>query len=465
MPVTSQHPEYDKAHKTWKKMRDVVAGQEQVHANGETYLPKLGGQTESEYKAYKGRALFLAATGKTVDSLSGMVFRKPVEVEAPASMEPWVEDITASGVSVEQLCKESLNELTTVGRYGLMVDYPQATDTDRPDTVANATSMGFRPRAKQYNAEHIINWQTGTVNNEEILTMVVLKEMVPDPIDEFDTSTKVEQYRVLDLEGGYRQRVFKKDGNGSDWNVVEEFWPTMNGSRMSFIPFIIVGVDGENTDVDIPPLNDLADINLSHYQAYADYRHGLHFTGLPTMIVTGSEEPKGGMTVGSASAAFFPAPETEAFFLEFEGKGLDEYSDEIDNLEKNMAIFGARLLRESKKVGEAAETASINRAGESSLLASWANIVGASVQHALEIMAEWGGVSGEISVQLNTDFIPQPMDAQRMTALLGLWQGGAITHETLIENLMRGEVVSEGTTPEDEIGKIEIEGPKGMEVE
>jgi hypothetical protein len=77
--------------------------------------------------------------------------------------------------------------------------------------------------------------------------------------------------------------------------------------------------------IDEPPLIDLVDANLALYGINADYRHGLHFTGLPTPVVSGYQPQKDGekFYIGSTSAWVFPDPQAKAVFLEFTGQGLD----------------------------------------------------------------------------------------------------------------------------------------------
>lgn len=463
MSVTNLHPEYEYFDSLWQKMRDTTAGQEQVYKRGTTYLPMLGGQNDAEYEAYKKRALFLNATGRTVDSMIGLVYRKPPEIELPPAMEEWSEDITADGVSIEQLTRECLDELLTVTRYGIMVDFPEIGETDGPLTVADVEENGIRPRLKLYQAESIINWKTETIGNKDVLTLVVLQELELDATGEFDTSTYVTQYRVLDLTPkGYRQRVFNESGE-----LTSGVMPRANGQAMNFIPFIIVGENGEDVDVSWPVLNDLADINLSHYMAYADYRHGLHFTGLPTAVVTGvsKEDLSGGLNIGSTEAWVFAQADASAFYLEFEGKGLDGLKEELENLEINMANFGAKLLREQKKGVESAETAEINRAGESSLLASYANVVAASVVHALEIARDWAGLAGDIMINLNTDFMPAKMDSSLLKELTAALVANKISYETYWQNLVAGEIGAEGKSADEEQELIELDGPQLMDGE
>ena len=68
------------------------------------------------------------------------------------------------------------------------------------------------------------------------------------------------------------------------------------------------------------------------------------------------------------------------------------------------------------------------------------------------------GGTDDTVYQLNTDYNPTGMNAQDLTALLAAWQGGAISYDTLYENLQRGELASVERTAEDEKSLIELSG-------
>ena len=79
--------------------------------------------------------------------------------------------------------------------------------------------------------------------------------------------------------------------------------------------------------------------------------------------------------------------------------------------------------------------------GENSVLATITIAVSGAIEWALGVFADWINASGEIVYQINRDFLPRPMDAQTLTALVGAWQSGAISEAELFANLQRGEVI------------------------
>jgi hypothetical protein len=457
--VSTQHPQYAKMVDQWQRCRDTVSGSDAVKAAGVRYLPALKDQTVEDYNAYKTRASFVSYTWKTISALAGMLFRKPPEIDVAPSVLPMLDDVTMDGRSLFVFAQQVAIDVLTVGRTGILVDYPQGDTTGL--TLADTAALNLRPLLAQYKAESIINWKCMRIGNKMMLTLLVLCEDAALEGNEYEHKSE-KRYRVLDLfNGTYRQRVFRIDDKGDDEQVGVDILPMMNGKPMSAIPFFFLGIDDTTPEVDEPPLIDLVDVNLDHYRLSADLKHGLHFGGLPTAVISGYTPENAGdkLYIGSASAWVFPDPQAKASYLEFTGQGLQPIAEEMAKDEERMAILGARLLSSEKKATETAQTAQIHRAGESSILASIAQTISIGLSEALSIFSEWAGVDGEAEIELNDDFIPQGLDPQQLTALVGAWNSGAISLATLFENLQAGEIISQDITYEEEQQRIEEGAP------
>jgi hypothetical protein len=369
-------------------------------------------------------------------------------------MDALVADVSMSGLSLHQFAEMVAEEVIKIGRCGVLVDHPPMTEAM---TLAQAQSLGMRPYMRMYDAESIINWRTDRIAGAETLTLVVLEEEREVKKDEFEVKCE-KIWRVLDLTNGiYRQRLFEKNDRG-EFVAYAEVFPQSQGKPIARIPFEFFGVRDNSACVDKPPLLDLVDVNLSHYRTTADYEHGLHFTGLPTPVVTGfySDEQSAQMRIGSGTAWLLPDPAAKAFYLEFSGQGLSELREALRAKEAMMATLGARILAPEKRQVETAQTAAIHRAGENSVLASIAQSISIGLTHCLEWMANWAGYDPEVSVRLNKDYLPNSMTYQDVQALVQSWQAGAISHETLFDNLVKGEIIREDVSFDDEKERIEL---------
>ena len=453
----TQHRSYAARMAVVKKCRDAAKGEDAIHQGGESYLPRLKDQSDEDYKAYKNRTPFFNATSRTINGLSGMIFRKQPMVEVNTAIKPYLDDLTLTNTNIYEFAEKCANEYLEVGGLGLLVEYPQVNVSTL--TKAQQEALNLRPYVNTYKVESIINWRYERVNNIVQPAMVVLSEsgVAYDDYEEKHT----EQLRALWLENGvYLQRIYQKtDKNKDEWvQVGADIIPLMNGSPLNFIPFVYIG---DLTCEEIsPPLYSLVNLNLSHYRTSADLEHGAHFTGLPTAVVSGYHADTGEkLYIGSASAWIFPAADAKASYLEFTGQGLGALESLKKEKEAGVAALGARMLAPEKTGVEASETFRLRQSGEGAVLSSIVNLVGAALTKVLHIIEMWSNVETKAIVTLNKDFIESGLSAQELVALVQSWQAGALPKEELFNNLKKGELVKPETTFEQYSAQLEIEMP------
>ena len=130
VPVNSTHSDFDANEAAWLRARDVFAGEDAVKSARERYLPRLDAQTDDEYAAYKSRASFFNATGRTSDAFVGLIFRREPTVKIPervsgvaGALRVFAEDVDLLGTSLYTYSKNIVNEVLTVGRAGTLVDW------------------------------------------------------------------------------------------------------------------------------------------------------------------------------------------------------------------------------------------------------------------------------------------------------------------------------------------------------
>lgn len=435
------HPEYEAMQATWKKCRDCSTGQRAIHAATTEYLPKLKGQEQSDYDNYLARAYFFNATGRTVEGMIGLIFRKDSVIELPSK--DWEQDITLTGKSVDGFAREMVSEAIKVGRGGVLVDHPVNEESIK--TKGDAERLGIRPYLTLYETENIINWTTHRIGGALLLNDVFLKETYGE-----EGKTQIRQLTVQ--QGFYEQLVWRQgDDEKSEWFVFETVVPKKNTKNIDTIPFFFIAPDNPDEKVQEPPIEDLVYANIAHYMNSADLENGLHISGQPTPYITGVDaDQTTDFHIGSAAAWMLPDPTATAGYMQVGAEGFAALENGMDRKETHMAQLGARMLAPEKKAAEAAETAEIRRGGENSVLGALAVSVEGVLRKALEFAFEWAGISGEVVLELNKDYLPTTMSAQALTAWVGAWQSGAISQETFFEGLKDGEVVNQNLSFEDE---------------
>jgi len=467
VPTNSTHLDYDANLNAWLRARDVFAGEDTVKAAGERYLPKLDSQTPDEYVAYKARASFFNASARTVDGFVGLIFRREPTVKLPervsgvaGALRVFAEDVDLLGTSLYTFSKNIVSEVLTVGRAGTLVDWE-----------GEGEQRGYVVR---YSAEHILNWRVSRVNGRNLVTLVVLQEVLADAgKDDFDIK-EVEQLRVLRLatvpsataKGKTEQRYIveiwrkqqpKDKRKKPEWMKVETRIPLRLGKPLTMIPFVFHGPRHSLPEVDKLPLADIIAVNLDHYRLNADYKHGLHFTALPTAWVSGFDKAAN-LRIGSSTAWVTETPGATAGFLEFTGQGLTTFERAMDRDERLMTILGSRMLEEQKRVGETAEAIELRQSGENSVLMTLALSVSDSVSQVLRWIYWWNSTEESpetvsedlVLLQLNTDFSAKGLSSDELTAIVAAWQAGAISRETMFDLFRRSEVLPPGRTDAEE---------------
>ena len=474
MPANSTHPDYDAALPAWLRARDVIAGEDAVKLGGIKYLPRLDSQTDNDYLGYKSRACFFNATSRTCDGFLGLLFRRDPEVKLPdrhagvgGALRVFTDDVDLMGTSLFTYCKGVVGEVLALGRCGTLIDW--AGSTGGPSGQHGEE----RAYVVRYAAEDILNWQTQRINGRNVVTMIALREVLADGHHDEDPFVLVESeiVRVLKLEqltdGSTRyvveiwnkslQTGTKPTDKAADWTLTETRVPLRLGTPLPLIPFVFHGPRNALPGVDKMPLADIICVNLDHYRLDANYKHGLHFTALPTAWVAGFDK-KDELLIGSSTAWVSDTVGAAAGFLEFKGHGLSTFENAQDRDERQMAVLGSRMLEDTKRVGETADAIELRQAGENSILMTLALSVSDSISQVLRWVYWWNStepVPEDVSeslvlIQINTDFTAKGLTPMELTAIVGAWQAGAISQATMFDLFRKGEVLPTGRTDAEE---------------
>lgn len=436
-----------------KRLDKDLLGNQHFSKIDEEYLPRLSGQDQETYDNYKKRAVFFAAMSRTVTALVGAIDRKPPTIKGEEMIQDFAKDVTGTGVSLSEFLCEIEAEIMVSGRVTVCVDRKNAGDNS--------------PYLIWYKSEDTVNWfSTVNADFDEKISRMIFKESYFAPSTENEyAQIRLDQYReyTLDSSGNANVVLWRtkdiEETNGAevDWIKYETYNLTNRGRPLGFLPCVPIVSDGSTLEVPKPPLLDLVDVNISHYRNSADYEHGMHWTALPTPYFTGLSDRDGEITIGSGSAIILPDPASKAGFLEFSGTGLATIKTAMDHKEGMMSALGARMLAGKMDQSTSAEVARINMSGESAALSNIAKSMSRGITRLLQMVVRWENVKGykEVQVHLNEDYVDSKLAAADITALMGAYQGGVMSLESLVWNLGQGERLPIGRTIEEEMVLIE----------
>lgn len=467
--VTTVRAEVSEYLDDWTKVRDVLAGERKVKAAGTRYLPKpnasdTSDENKTRYQQYVERAVFFNASKRTLDGMIGIAFRRWPEVKLPTKVEGFQDDIDGSGGGLVNQVRRSLEENLSVGRGGLLTDYP---NRETAVSVAEERSGNIHPTITQFRAEQIINWRRNDLGQ---LSLVVLHEAVEEP-DEYANAV-IDQWRELalgnlsedgdDIGSSYIVRLWRKSDESKEPVVVKEFRPLDSaGKPWQEIPFQFFGAVDNDPDIDQSPLYALACLNIAHYRNSADYEESVYFNGQPTVAMGGLTENwvkevlKDQVFLGSRSA--IPLPEGGTISL-VQADPNTLAGEAIKRKEEQMVAMGARLLTPGEAVKTAEQSRSETAAAHSVLSLACDNISNAYEQ-ALKWVCRFSGDSdASVQFSIDTDFVGLIADPQLAEAIMKLWQGQAIPVSEKNRLFRIIGLIDAEKTDEDIAEEIEAEG-------
>lgn len=438
-----ERSDYKKMLPIWQMIRDAIEG----NVKTETYIFPLVPTGDDDYdakrfKAYRKRAVYHNFTGRTHDGLVGQVFFRDPIITLTPMLKHMEKDADGAGNTLLDIIIEATSNACSVSRYCLLVDYPKL---ETPATREQIVSGKVKPTIILYDEKAIINWRVSRVGNKKILTLLVLKETYLVDDDGFQ-ETWADQYRVLRLtEEGYTQSVVrlmnsdgKEEWGESEASVVKDH----TGQPWKEIPAIIGGSVNNDPDIDRPVLRPLAELNLGHLRNSADLEESLHMMGQPTPWASGITEQHKQSVMGDevrfGSRSFVLLPEGgQAGLLTM--PDASPIASAMEAKEKRAASLGAKLIES----GQSSTTATFtNRASmtEDSVLSRCAKNVSKAFTQAMVWCQQFLGDSGEVSVELSTDYDFNKLSAQERQILIAEWQAGGITDEEYRWNLKRSGV-------------------------
>jgi hypothetical protein len=228
---------------------------------------------------------------------------------------------------------------------------------------------------------------------------------------------------------------------------------------MNRIPFLIVNSVDVSPDMHRPPILDLVDLNLSHFRTSADYENALHVLSQPTAVITGlPEEHPAKFQIGGPQIWRLPEGASAAY-LEMQSDGIQGTERALASKEQQMREIGAQMLSSIADSPETATSLRIRQHSQTSVLSSIAGTCSSGLEAALQMALDWDGITGEAEVELNQDFLEAMLDPQMLAELTRTVDAGFMTDEDFVWNLIRGEMVRPGQTPEEIVEKMRTRAP------
>ena len=426
----------------WYPIDAVVGGTYFLRYNADHLLPREPAELEDAWMRRVSHATLSPFTVRIAEQAAGLLLRKPIGLESKEQdgevdpyWEEFIEDVDGHGTPLANFARRVLISSMLYGHAAMMVDYP--TREAAPSLQAERLA-GMRPYIIDVDAKQILGWRFDADDPMSAVQQVRINEYISVPFGEFGDRT-IRQVRVL--EPG-RYRLFRREadrdveGGGGDegWYIHEQ-----GPISLDAVPLAVTYSQKLAEFVSTPPLLAIANLNISHAQRNADLQHSLHVAAMPILVLKGFDENSDPIGLSVNNAILLP-PEGDAMMVEPASSSFDSQMEYLTKLEEQMASLGISTLFQQKSTAETAESKRISRTDSDSMLAVISKDFENALQRVMDMAGEYVGIEAP-KVIMDRDFDTQVLDGAQVGQYLSLYTNNAITHETLLSALKRGEIL------------------------
>jgi len=427
----------------WGLIEALLGGTYKIRKGHRKYLPQEPREQDISYDARLLRSVLAPYYVRLERMLAGMLTRKPVRLDDVSDViREQLFDVDLQGNDLQTWLFAASRICIRYGHVGVLVDAPKAGENGRPYWIA------VSPR-------DIIGWRTEAKDGKPELTQLRLMEKIVVP-DGLYGEKQVEQVRVL-TPGAFE--IHQKDDQG-DFRIVDE-----GRTSLSEIPFSVAYSNRMGILESIPPLADIAELNLQHYQVQSDLSNQLHISAVPMLALFGFPAAAEEISAGPGEAMALPEG-SDARYIEPAGNSYDAQFRRLEQIASQINELGLAAVLGAKLVGETAEAKRIDRSQGDSTMMVVAQQMQDLIDNCLRFHAEYMQERTAGSSLVNRDFMGTRLEPQEIQALLQLYTAGTITQETLLLQLEAGEVLGDDFDVEQEIeatqtgGLMEVSRPE-----
>jgi len=449
--VDSLHPAYMEMFPTWELVDDLMGGTAAMKAAGQKWLPKEDGEKQKAYDARLSRSVLYNAYKRTVLGLARRPFAKNVNLvgELPEKIRAMPDSVDSQRRSLRAFGREFLKVAINRGLCHILVDYPLVPAAN----LAEERSLGLRPRFVLIDPVNLIHWQAESVNGETRLSQIRISESESVPDGEWGVSTR-KRVRVIEPDNW---RLFEQGAKG-EWVEVESGTITLGK-----IALVTLYINSTGLMTGSPALDDLAYMNLAHYQSQSDHRNNLRFARSGVVFIKGltPKEMEQPVVWGVNHAVRSANSDADMKIIEHSGSAVTAGENELRHLEEQMESLAMGPLTVRSWGNETAMGKAIDEGKGQCDLQSWVREEEVALKQAFDLAAEWVGetLPDDFQVDIYDDFGLLPRSAQDLDNLQKLRDRGDLSRRTILEGVKLRGLLTENHDIDEELARIEQEGP------
>jgi hypothetical protein len=414
----------------WERVAMALADSTTLKNAGTRFIPQLPGEDDDGYRARTSKFVHVPWFEELTELAVHKLFRKTLNFETQdEALKEWTEDVDGSGTDLEAFWKLVTKIAIQYGHCHVLTD--MSTDVV-PRTLREQEELAIKPNLFVIKPQQVVGFRTERVAGRERLTQFRYLEVAQKPDGKYG-SIWVDRVRVL--EPGKFELWEKPQGGPDDWTLIEE-----GTYDLDEIPVSTVYGRREGVMVSSPPLLEVANLNLLYDLALCDHSHQMSVAATPILVLKGFDEHQPELTVSVNRALAMP-PEGDVNYVQTDSASFTAQENYLKFLADRMNQTAIVGFKEQKNAAEAAAAKRLDHSDEDSALSTIATSIETAVKQAVDWALQYLGSDAEFNLGIPDNLSDEMLDPQQIAQLLALNSSGVITKETLLETLVKGEVL------------------------
>lgn len=416
---------YRQMSERWALPLALMGGSEAMHKAGSRFLPRHPAETEKVYQERARRTVLRNYFRRAVKKTVGRVFSSPLKPseDMPSPLLNILRNVDLAGRGLNSFAQSWFEDALVCGLSHVLIDFP-VSDTSGDVGIA-------RPYAVHIPAQQLLATQWEMTVGGHRLTQIRIQEEIIE-CDGFEERT-VRQIRVMSPNNWQLYRL----GERGDWLLTDE-----GVNSLGEIPLVTLYTNRIGFQQACPPFEDLAYLNLEHYQVRSDQRNALNVASFPILAASGYDpEIDGRIEVGPNKVLTTSDTDGKYYYVESTGAALEAGARELSALEKAIHLFGLQF--EAGEIRETATGRTLDAADAITPLSHMVTNLEDSLNKALHFMGRWIGTETVGAISVPIDQLSPFKGHQGMSELIALQEKGLIDAETLLSELARRGVLKE----------------------
>jgi hypothetical protein len=446
----------------WGMIDTLLGGTATMREAAEDYLPPHPAEDRKDYNSRLAVATLYNVFELTLDSLVGRVFREELKLneDVPEEISALEDNIDLQKNSLSGFCETWFREAMSKGFAHCYIDMPALSAEEKANrTLADDHAENRRPFWSLIKPENMIFAFYEKVKGIQTLTHARFIEIETSMVGFAETT----QCFIKVLTPGHWEK-WRNENEGKANRKPKWVLDSEGDYDLDFIPIITFYAQKKKDDLLVkPPLEDLAFLNIRHWQSNSDQQNVLTVARFPMLASSGAqvEAGKTAQPIGPRQLLTMRDPNGRFYYVEHSGKAISAGKDDLESLEDRMAAYGAEFLRRQVSGRTAFERAQDTNEAISPLKSAALKFA-TIVQQALQVTGKWLDITEDTgTVTINTKFTQEDESSAPLDFLSNARKRADISRRTFIAEAIRRGAIDQTTDVDAEIAQIKLEAKEG----